>query len=154
MRYCTIKVRLTVRTNPALVADTTIVEVPEGVGVDGDVGVVMLVAGICLPEPQPVAATKPHKTIRQRRRERYPRRRLTPKKPNDSGRISATQIVRRGDRDAVGVTPVSTVTVITTVPVPRFTGAGVITQVEFAGIPLHEKLAEPGTPMSEVSRSE
>jgi hypothetical protein len=131
------------------------VDVPEGVGVDGDVGVVMLLAGMSRPEPQPVAATKPHKTIRQRRRERYPRRCLTPKRPNDSGRIKATQIVRRRDRDAVGVTPVATVTVITTVPVPRFTGlAGMITQVEFAGMPLHVKVAEPGTPMSEVSRSE
>ena len=143
---------MTVRVSPPLLAEATIVYVPAGVtGLDGGFGFVPPSKGIARPAPHPVAAMRHPSNIELPSQERLVLPNATRLKGNSVASQNMPRRFAGGRNDcAVEETPVSTVTE-TVVALPSGTVEGVMLHVEFAGNPVHVKVAVPETLAAELS---
>jgi hypothetical protein len=145
-------VRLTARVSPPLLAEATIVYVPAGVtGLGVGFAFELLCKGIARPAPHPVAATRQPSRIELASHDRRFLRNATRLKGNSvASQTIPGRFVSGREVCAVDETPVRTVTE-TVVVLPSATVEGVMLQVEFAGAPVHVKVAVPGIFAAELS---
>jgi len=144
--YCTISVRFTDRTSPALDPATTSVYVPPGVTAVVAAGTVT--SGIVRLVAHPAVATSNSAVAAHLRRRRSAR-------PNGSSIASHTSRSFHGSLGGSTVPtncPVATVTDTLVLP-PKAALTGFTVQVAFAGIPAQVNATLPGSPAAEVSNS-
>lgn len=143
---------MTLRVRPPLLAEATMVYVPDGVmGVGVGFGFEPLSKGIARPAPHPVAAIRhPSSAKPARRGQRVLRRASKPIGNRVASQNIPGRLLNGGETIAEEETPVRTVTE-TVVVLPRATVAGVTLQVEFAGNPVQVKIAVPGIFAAELS---
>jgi hypothetical protein len=145
---------LTVRVRPPLVAEATIVYVPAGViGIGVGLGFDPLARGISRPAPHPIVATRQHNRAKPTTKDRRALRNASKLSGNKvASQRTSDRFVCGREEDVALVTPVRTVTE-TVVVLPSATLAGVTLQVEFAGAPVHVKVAVPTIFAAELSSS-
>jgi len=120
-------------------------------GLEGGFGLEPPCKGIARPAPHPVAATRQPSRIELASHDRRVLRSETRLKGNSiASKDIPSRFVSGREVCAVEDTPVSTVTEIV-VGLPSATVDGVMLQVEFAGNPVHVKVAVPETFAAELS---